>query len=141
MTDQRMFRRKYILAKDTPKLPAGTEVWFDPFQGDYTNEPISLAARGPIERFGFAEVENPEWFTPASDLMPFRPPMIPPSMVTADLNSDRCVRVSVESAHNDMCDWCRNAREAIERAQAELMGIAYEILKQHYEAGAELVTP
>ncbi|MGH3779852.1 MAG: hypothetical protein ACRDR6_27855 [Pseudonocardiaceae bacterium] len=139
----RMFRRKYVLAKDTPKLAAGTAVWFDQFQGDYTNEPISLAARGQIERFSFAEVENPEWFTPASDLVQFRPPMIPFSKVSSyPAGDDGCVLVTVESRHNDMCDWCRNARGAIERTQREVLGIAYEVLKRHYDAeGVAEVTP
>lgn len=131
-----MFRRRYTLAKDTPRLSAGTVVHFDPFRGDYTNEPILLAARGPVERYSLAEVEQSEWFTPTSELIPFRPPMIPASKVASGItaNDDGCVEVAVRARHNDMCDWCRNAREAIKRTQAEVMDLAYEILKRHYDA-------
>lgn len=133
----RMFRRRYTLAKDTPRLKAGTTIHFDAFQGDYTNEPISLAARGPVERYSLAEVENREWFHPASKLVPFRPPMIPASKLSTGYASDadECVEVAVRARHNDMCDWCRNAREAIKRTEPEVLELAYEILKRHYEAG------
>lgn len=138
MTGQRMFRRRYVLAKPTPKLSAGTRIWFDPFQGDYTNEPLSLLAAGKVtERFSFAEVENPEWFTPDSDLAPFRPPMIPADQVTDSYSTDSCVMVSVESRHNDMCDWCRNARAAIARTQSEVLPAVYETLKSYYESDPE----
>jgi hypothetical protein len=130
-----MFRRSYVLRKPTPKLPSGTKIWFDPFCGDYSNNLFPSAFDTlPVERFGFAEVENPEWFEPASDLVPFRPPMVPPSKVTSTHDSDVCVRVMVVAQHNDMCDFCRNARGAIERTEMEIREIAYQTLKQHYEA-------
>lgn len=131
----RMFRRQYVLAKDTPRLKAGTVVQFDPFRGDYTNEPIALAARGPVERFGFDEVENPEWFTPDSELVPFRPPMIPRGAVSASLAEEGCVVVTVQTRHNDLCDWCRNARVAVDRTEAEVVEVVYRLLQQHYDAG------
>jgi hypothetical protein len=32
-----------------------------------------------------------------------------------------------------MCDFCRNARAAINRTELELLPIAYQTIKQHYE--------
>lgn len=129
-----MFRRRYILAKDTPKLSAGTAIYFDPFRGDYSNT-IAGIPRGPVERFSLREVDNPEWFTPDSDLIPFRPPMIDPEKISNHLtDDDGCVYVTVESRHNDMCDFCRNARKAIAATEAEVLELAREILKRNYEA-------
>lgn len=133
MSGQKMFRRKYILAKDTPKLRAGTVVHFDPFRGDYADNLFEQVK----ERFTLREVENSEWFTPASDLVPFWPPMIPPEKITTqDYSSSACVVVRVESQHNDMCDFCRNARDAIADTEAEVLKLARQILKRNYEAGS-----
>lgn len=132
MSGQKMFRRRYTLAKDTPKLAAGTAIHFDPFRGDYTNDLFGRA----VERFSMREVENSEWFTPDSDLSPFRPQMIDPEKISSHLADDVCVLVTVESQHNDMCDFCRNAREAITDTEAEVLILARQILKRTYEAGS-----